>query len=111
MSPRVKKYLFEILRFIEELESIISEFEQFEQFQSDAKSIRALERLYEIIGEALRKALHEHPELPITDTRKIIALRNILAHQYDNISAKILWETSYSGIPILKSEVGALIKE
>ena len=79
MSPKVKKYLFEILRFIEEVDSIISEFEHFEQFQSDAKAIRVLERLYEIIGEALRKALHEHPGLPISDARKIVALRNILA--------------------------------
>lgn len=72
MNPRVKKYLFEILRFIEELESIILEFENFDNFQSDAKAIRATERLYEIIGEALRKAIHEHPGLPISDTRKII---------------------------------------
>ncbi|MCB0550985.1 MAG: DUF86 domain-containing protein [Phaeodactylibacter sp.] len=48
--------------------------------------------------------------MPVTDRRKIIALRNILAHNYDNISTKILWETASNGIPSLKSEVGALLK-
>lgn len=107
----MKKYLFEIHLFIEELESIVSEFEEFEEFQSDAKAIRALERLYEIIGEALRKALQEQPDLAVSDSHKIIALRNILAHNYDNVATKILWESAFSGIPNLKVEVEILLKK
>ena len=110
MNTAVKKHLFEILRFIEELEVVIGESDSFEHFSKDAKAIRAAERLYEIIGEATRKALEKQPDLPISDSKKIIALRNILAHNYDNVAAKILWETASGGVPVLKKEVGLLLK-
>ncbi len=110
MSAEVKKHLYEILRFIEELEAVMSEHDSFGSFSNDAKAVRAAERLYEIIGEATRKALEKHSDLPISDSRKIIALRNILAHNYENVAVKILWETASIGIPILKKEVESLLK-
>ena len=109
MSAEVKKHLFEILRFIDELEAIANESNSYERFSKDAKAIRAMERLYEIIGEATRKAIEKQPGLPISDSRKIIALRNILAHNYDNVAARILWETASKGIPTLKVEVESLL--
>ena len=55
----------------------------------------AVERNIEIIGEAARRISEElkqeHPEIP---WRKIIAQRNVLIHEYDDIDYKQIWEVA-----------------
>jgi len=66
-----------------------------EEYLHDADLRMAVERRVEIIGEAARRVSHPfqkaHPEIP---WRKIVAQRNILAHQYGEIQADILWQVA-----------------
>ena len=56
----------------------------------------AVERNIEIIGEAARRISddlkQEHPEIP---WRKIIAQRNVLIHEYDDIDYKEIWVSGH----------------
>jgi uncharacterized protein with HEPN domain len=65
---------------------------QFEDFLRQRMVRNAVERNLEIIGEAARcvsQALRDaHPEIP---WRAIIALRNVLAHEYGEIRYERLW--------------------
>ncbi len=55
----------------------------FEQFQSDTKTVDAVVRNFEIIGEAAahvpEEIVADHPEIPWQDMRD---MRNVLAHEY-----------------------------
>ena len=105
MNRKVKKYLLDVLGFIEELDVIMQEAETFDQLEQDAKGIRAVEHLFQIIGEAVRRVRDEDPRLPISDSGNIIAMRNLIAHQYEVVDLRVLWGAYQNHIPTLKKEV------
>jgi uncharacterized protein with HEPN domain len=61
-----------------------------------------VERRIEIIGEAARRvsdAFREaHPEIP---WHKIIAQRNVLAHEYGDVDDEIMWDVATISVPEL----------
>ena len=70
----------------------------------------AVERRVEIIGEAARQVSasfrQAHPEIP---WRKIIAQRNILAHEYGDIQDDIMWRLATVSIPELVALLEPLV--
>ena len=62
----------------------------------------AVERRIEIIGEAARRVSQafrgQHPEIP---WRKIVAQRNVLAHEYGEVQDEIVWRVAAANIPEL----------
>ena len=62
----------------------------------------AIERRIEIIGEAARRVSERyqtaHPEIP---WRKIVAQRNVLAHEYGEIQDDIIWRVANVSMPEL----------
>jgi uncharacterized protein with HEPN domain len=81
------------LKYILDIEAVIVEIESFkalvdnnfERYQSELVVKRAVERNLEIIGEAVRNLMVLDPALPISSTRKIVGLRNLIAHAYDTV--------------------------
>lgn len=63
MNRKVKKYLFDIQSCIEEMEYLVEVSGSFEQLNSNAVQKRALERLFEIIGEATRCLVVEQKDI------------------------------------------------
>jgi uncharacterized protein with HEPN domain len=64
-----------------------------------------VEREFEILGEALHRLL-QHDEqafAKITDGRRIIGMRNILAHGYDRYA--ILFDAYQQNLPLLLQEL------
>jgi uncharacterized protein with HEPN domain len=110
MTSEVKKYLWDILQAIERLELASTKI-SFEDFSSDVLRINAVERNFEIIGEALKRIVNLHPEIQITDYPKIIGMRNIIAHNYDGVEPVTLWGTIKKNIPVLKEEVLTLLNK
>jgi len=75
----------------------------FEEWQKDEKTIDAVIRNIEIIGEAA-----SHLPLEIQEQYQDIpwvmmkGIRNILAHEYFGIDLKIIWKTVKEDLPTLK---------
>lgn len=71
----------------------------------------AVERQYEIIGEALVKLRKHNPAIlsQISESEKIIGFRNILAHAYDIIDDSISWSIIEAKLPILQQEITNLL--
>lgn len=108
MSEEVKKYLWDILQAIARLEQATNTI-TFEQFSNDMLRINAVERNFEIIGEALKRIMNIQADIPITDHAKIIGMRNIIAHNYDLVEPVTLWGTIKKNIPVLKEEIKDLL--
>jgi len=73
----------------------------------------AVERQFEIIGEALHNALDSDPSLEsrVTTPRRVIAFRNRLIHGHASVSATVVWGVIESYLPVLMEEVEALLRE
>ena len=67
----------------------------------------AVERKFEIIGEALNRIKKVQPKIldEIRDYRKIIAFRNILIHGYDIVSDPIVWDIIQKDVPLLREDI------
>ena len=66
----------------------------------------AVERQFEIIGEALNQALKVDPKLAesISNSGRIIAFRNRLIHAYGEISNELVWSILETQLPRLDAE-------
>jgi len=82
---------------------------QFERFLADRKTRNAVERNLEIIGEAARGLSQEvrehHADIP---WKSMIALRNVLAHEYDEVRHEIIWRVCRDKLPALIQELQAM---
>ncbi|WP_288369469.1 HepT-like ribonuclease domain-containing protein [uncultured Algoriphagus sp.] len=112
MSRKIKKYLFDILTCIDEIESFFDGNEVTIEFLTgDRKTLRAVERNLEIIGEATKRLIKLNPDIPISDANEIIGARNYIAHEYESVSYVIITRTIRDHFPILKKEVTKLLEE
>lgn len=70
----------------------------------------AVVRNLEIIGEAAKGLpVSFQDQYPEIQWRRIIALRNILAHVYFGIDNEIIWDLATREIPLLKSRIVAIL--
>lgn len=80
----------------------------YKDFESDRLLQLAIEREFEIIGEALsrlEKVEIEKLEDNIPEYRKIIGFRNIIAHGYDIIDLEAMWDFVKNRLPELLDKV------
>ena len=65
----------------------------FIAFKADEKTVDAVIRNLEVIGEAARNVPDPlRQSWPETEWRKIVALRNILIHDYFGVNLEIIWD-------------------
>jgi len=84
----------------------------FPEYDRDALLRSAVERQFQIAGEALRVALQHRPQLAdnITDARAIIAFRNQLTHAYSAVDHATVWGLLERRVPQLRTEVARLVE-
>jgi uncharacterized protein with HEPN domain len=81
-----------------------------EQFAQDDKTVDAVIRNLEIVGEAAKMVPESvrlaHPEV---EWRKIAGLRDILAHQYFEIDIDIIWDILETKLPPLEKQLDKIV--
>lgn len=112
MQPDSKKHLFDIRQACIRIQSY-SHDKLFEDYAHDDLLRSAIERQFEIAGEAMRRLgqTDESTMNLISDARRIISFRNILAHGYDIVSSEIVWSIIETNVPRLFEQVTALLSE
>ncbi|WP_309597464.1 HepT-like ribonuclease domain-containing protein [Flavobacterium davisii] len=83
----------------------------FEVYQNDLRTKRAVERNIDIIGEAMNRILKLEPTITISNSRKIVDVRNRIIHGYDSVSDDVIWGIVIKNLPILQVEVEELLNE
>lgn len=111
MNDKVKKYLFDIKTSINSIIEFLGEERDFDKYQKDKMLRRAVEREFEIIGEALNKTDQIDPSLKITNKERIISLRNRVIHGYDKVDNEIIWGIIIRHLPKLEAEVKSLLEK
>ena len=80
--------------------------------KEDTKTFDAIVRKLEIIGEAVNNFpsyfLKKYPDV---DWSGPTGLRNIIAHEYFELSLKIIWKLIDRDLPVLKSQVEEILKD
>ena len=110
MDHEIKTWLFDIFNSIEEIEQFLPQGKRlFDDYKNDLKTKRAVERNLEIIGEAINRILDNDSKFEISNSRKIIGLRNRIIHGYDVISDELIWGILINDLPKLKSEISMFL--
>ena len=111
MERKVKKCLQDILDAVNLVEDFIGERKDFNKYKQNLMLKKAVEREFEIIGEALNRIKKIDKGFKITHSRNIIGLRNHIIHAYDNIVDEIIWGIINRNLPELKEEIKGLLED
>lgn len=111
MRLESKKLLYDICQAAIRLEQFTSG-KAFLEYQADPMLRSAVERQFEIIGEALRRLSKEEPEIAarVREHGRMIAFRNILIHAYAEVDHRIVWDILATKLPALRRDVESLLE-
>lgn len=110
MKHNVAKYLEDVRLSIEDIEGYTKDIKEVAQIENNLMLFDALCRRFSIIGEAIFQADKMDPSLSITGKSKIKGLRHIIIYDYDLVRATDLFIIITKNLPVLKSEVIAILK-
>jgi uncharacterized protein with HEPN domain len=83
----------------------------FDDFRIDKKTINAVVRSLEVIGEATKHLpdsfRSEHPEIP---WRQLAGMRDRLIHGYFGVDLEIVWDTVQQLLPQLLDKTNEILK-
>lgn len=104
-------YIKDIIASIDHLADFIDEM-NYEQFTQDRKTVFAVIRALEIIGEAVKNVsttLQEnYPDIP---WKSMAGMRDKLIHAYFGVRLELIWNTIHQLLPPLKSQFEMIIEE
>jgi uncharacterized protein with HEPN domain len=102
--------LKDITESIDDIETFIRGLD-FDTFCGDRKTVYAVVRAIEIIGEAVKNVPDDikknNPDIP---WKQIAGMRDKLIHGYFNVDIIILWKAATKELPQLKSEFLKILK-
>ena len=112
MNDKTPKNLIDILQAAEEVQDFVRGMD-FKAYQNIRVAQRAVERNFEIIGEALNRIKNTDNETlqKISEHHRIIGFRNVLIHGYDIIDETIVWKAVTVHLPILIGEIKELLDD
>ena len=103
-------YLKDIWIAMESIEVFIAGMD-FEEFQADDKTVSAVIRKLEIIGEAAKHVPEEiwqkYPQVP---WREMAGMRDKLIHFYFGVDYSLVWYTVTKRVPEVKREIKRILQ-
>lgn len=109
MPRDCKVYLEDMLEAIQKTRRYTNSL-TFEDFSLDEKTIDAVVRNLEILGEAVKQIPDSlRLEYPQVDWSRIAGLRDILIHQYFGIDLTIVWDIIENKLPTLELQINQIL--
>jgi uncharacterized protein with HEPN domain len=107
----------EALKLLTDIRDALSDIRSFTAgidlagYESDPLRSAAVERKFEVIGEACNRLSLRDEETfeKISHAPQIIGFRNRLIHGYDAVDHSIVWDVIQNKLPLLREEVDRLL--
>jgi uncharacterized protein with HEPN domain len=109
LRPRdVRVYLQEMVTAAAAISGFING-RTLDDYKADLMLRSAVERQFEIFGEALARALRLDPGLQtrLPASRGAIDFRHVIAHEYDALAAATVWDIARNELPGLGADTVA----
>jgi uncharacterized protein with HEPN domain len=100
----------EIADYLDDIHNAIAEVEEFtrgmtfEEFAADKKTVNAVIRSLEVLGEATKGIpatfRRKYPNIPWS---KMAGMRDVLIHDYMGVDLKTVWKVAMERLPELKT--------
>ena len=102
MHERTAKRLHDAMTAAQHIQQFIAG-RTFDDFLNDVYFRSAVERQFEILSESLKAAASRNPELhdQFPELHAIVGLRNRIAHSYDELEEKTIWDAATTEVPTL----------
>ena len=112
MSKRDSRLLLDdILLSIDKITEYTSDL-SFDEFLNDSKTLDAVIRNFEIIGEAANRLPDEiKDEYPLVDWHRIRGFRNRIVHDYMGIDFQMVWLIKENFLPVLKGQIQSILND
>lgn len=112
MQERTAKRLHDALSAAQYIQQFIAG-RTFQEFLEDVYFRSAVERQFEILSESMKAAVSSETRLNevFPELHAIIGLRNRIAHSYDELEEKTLWDAAITEIPTLLTRLEAELDE
>lgn len=112
ITVRAAKYLWDVQRAGQRIIRFTSG-RTYDDYIAGDMLCSAVERQFEIIGEALVQLRRRAPDVAalVPDLPQIVGFRNVLAHNYDGVDYKEVWNTVVCDLPRLLEVVGDLLRQ
>ncbi len=110
MRLEARKFLEDMRRASDLIATFVAS-KDLADYNADPLLRSAVERQFEVIGEALNRLAKSDPGVVgrITHSDRIIAFRNILIHGYDLVDHEVVWDIIETHLPLLREEVRHLL--
>jgi len=103
-------YVKDMVAAIESIEAFIAEMD-FEGFARDDKTLSAVLRKLEVLGEASKQVPEEirakHPDIP---WREMAGMRDKLIHFYFGVDEALVWQTITNKLPDVKRRLQSILR-
>jgi len=108
-SRNLRLYLDDILQACEDILVFTKGMDSAAEFGSDRRTMLAVIRSLEVIGEAARQTpkvfREKHADVP---WREMNNFRNVIAHEYFGLDFDIVWDVIKNRIPSLEEQIKAV---
>jgi uncharacterized protein with HEPN domain len=106
-----RDYLQDIFDAVNDIENFVDNM-TYEEFIKDRKTLNAVVRSIEIIGEASKNIPEtmkaKHKELP---WKQMAGMRDKLIHAYFGVDVETLWKAVKENIPPLRQSIQQMLKD
>ncbi|HEX3884543.1 MAG TPA: HepT-like ribonuclease domain-containing protein [Stellaceae bacterium] len=110
ITTEAAKYLWDARTAAQRIIRFIGD-RDYDGYMADDLIQAAVERQFEIIGEALAGLRRMAPAIAetIPDISQIIAFRNVLIHSYATVDVTLVWGVIENDLPTLTSAIDRLL--
>lgn len=111
MTRDYTDYLMDIIEAIDKIEQFTKAV-TFDNFKKDEKTIFAVIRALEVMGEAAKKipagVRNKYKTIP---WKQIAGMRDKLIHEYFGVNTQVIWKTIKEDVPLLKPRIKQMVND